>query len=58
MSGFDGNGIARLEHVVDGVRFEYAGILVTALMFPLLVLAFRYFDARAQRRSTSPVLSP
>ena len=53
MSGFDGNGIARLEHVVDGARFEYAAILVTALMFPLLVLLLR----RAQRRSTSPALS-
>lgn len=38
MSGFDGNGIVRLEHVVDGARFDYAGIVVTALMLPLLVL--------------------
>jgi hypothetical protein len=46
MSGFDGNGIARLEHVVDGARFEYAGILVTVLMFPLLVLLLRRPDRR------------
>ena len=56
MSGFDGNGIARLEGVVDGVRFEYAGILVTALMFPLLVFALRRCGADDQRRSTSPAL--
>ena len=41
MSGFDGTGIARLEHVVDGARFDHAGLLVTALMFPLLVLLLR-----------------
>ena len=52
MSGFDGNGIARLDHVVAGARFEYAAIAVTALMFPLLVLLLR-----GQRRSTSPALS-
>ena len=38
MSGFDGTGIARLEHMLDGARFEYAAMVVTALMFPLLVL--------------------
>lgn len=57
MSGFDGNGIVRLEHVVDGARFEYAGIAVTALMFPLLVLLLRRRMPPAQRRSTSPTLS-
>lgn len=41
MSGFDGNGIARLEHVVDGVRFEYASMLVTALMLPVVMLLLR-----------------
>jgi hypothetical protein len=41
MSGFDGRGIARLEHVVDGVRFDYAGMTVTALMFPVVVLVLR-----------------
>ena len=42
MSGFDGTGIARLEHVVDGTRFELAGLLVTALMLPLLMLLLRH----------------
>ena len=41
MSGFDGNGIVRLEHVVDGARFEYASMVITALMFPVVVLAVR-----------------
>lgn len=38
MSGFDGQGVPRLLHVVEGARFEYAGLAVTALMFPLVVL--------------------
>jgi membrane protease YdiL (CAAX protease family) len=41
MSGFDGNGIVRVEHVVEGARFEYASMAVTALMFPVVVLAVR-----------------
>ncbi len=57
MSGFDGNGVVRLEHVIDGPRFEYAGIAVTALMFPLLVFALRRCAPPDQRRSTSPTLS-
>jgi membrane protease YdiL (CAAX protease family) len=41
MSGFDGTGIARVENVIDGARFEYAAIAVTALLLPLLVVVFR-----------------
>lgn len=46
MSGFDGNGIARLDHVVEGARFDHAGLLVTALMFPLLVVLLRPWRPR------------
>jgi len=45
MSGFDGTGIARLENVIDGARFEYVAIAVTALMLPLLVLLLRKHPA-------------
>lgn len=48
MSGFDGRGIARLEHVVEGARFEYASMAVTALMFPLVVLAVRWMGLISQ----------
>lgn len=41
MSGFDGHGIARLEHVVEGARFDYAGLAITALMLPLVVRVLR-----------------
>ena len=41
MAGFDGNGVVRLDHVVDGARFEYAALAVTALMFPLVVWLLR-----------------
>lgn len=41
VSGFDGRGVPRLEQVIEGARFEYAGLAVTALMFPLVVLAAR-----------------
>ena len=41
MSGFDGNGVVRLEHVVDGARFDHAGVAVTALMLPLLWMLLR-----------------
>lgn len=47
MSGFDGHGIARLEHVVDGARFDYASIAITALMFPVVVLVLRWMRAGA-----------
>jgi hypothetical protein len=43
MAGFDGQGVLRLEHVIEGARFEYAGLAVTALMFPLVVLVLRWF---------------
>ncbi|MCY1561814.1 hypothetical protein D9M68_991240 [compost metagenome] len=42
MAGFDGQGIVRLEHVIGGTRFDYAGLAVTALMFPLVVLVLRW----------------
>jgi len=45
MAGFDGRGAVRLEHVVEGARFDYAGLAVTALMFPLLVLVLRRWGA-------------
>ena len=41
MSGFDGEGIPRLQHVVEGARFEFAGLAITALMFPVVVLTAR-----------------
>jgi membrane protease YdiL (CAAX protease family) len=41
MSGFDGQGIARLEHVIDGARFEYASMAITVLLFPVVVLVLR-----------------
>lgn len=41
MSGFDGHGIAQLQHVVEGARFDYVGIAITALMFPVVVLVLR-----------------
>lgn len=42
MFGFDGQGIARLEHVIEGARFEYASMVVTAAMFPVVVLVLRW----------------
>ena len=42
LSGFDGNGIIRLEHVVEGARFDTAALLVTALLLPLLLLLLRH----------------
>ena len=48
LSGFDGTGIARLEHVLDGARFEYAAMAITALMFPLLVLVLHRRDTPAR----------
>jgi len=52
MAGFDGEGVPRLEHVVDGARFEYAAMAVTALMFPLVMLAVRHTGPR------EPVAAP
>ncbi len=54
MAGFDGQGIARLEHVVDGTRFEYVGLAVTALMFPLVVLVLRWI-ARGDQAPKPPM---
>lgn len=48
MAGFDGDGIIRLANVVQGARFEYAGLAVTALMFPLVVLVLRWMVGRGQ----------
>lgn len=49
MSGFDGQGVPRLQHVIDDARFEYAGLAVTALMLPVvwLVLSSRATGGRA-----------
>lgn len=47
VSGFDGQGVPRLEHVIDGARFDYAALAVTALMFPLVVLATRWMSTRS-----------
>lgn len=49
MSGFDGQGIVRLEHVTEGARFEYVGLAVTALMFPVVVLVLRWLLGRGPR---------
>lgn len=42
MSGFDGQGVPRLEQVIDGARFDYVGIAITALLFPLAALVLRH----------------
>lgn len=42
MAGFDGQGVVRVEHVIEGTRFDYSGLAVTALMFPLVVLVLRW----------------
>lgn len=55
MSGFDGQGVPRLEHVIEGARFDYAAMAVTALMFPLVVLAVR--GAGNGRRSGESTIS-
>ncbi len=47
MSGFDGQGIARLEHVINGARFDYMSIAITALMFPVVVLLLRWMGGGA-----------
>jgi hypothetical protein len=41
MSGFDGQGVPRLDHVIEGARFDYVAMAVTALMFPVVVFAVR-----------------
>lgn len=53
MSGFDGQGVPRLQHVLEGARFEYAGLAITALMFPVVVLVLRWMD-----RDARPALVP
>lgn len=50
MSGFDGQGVPRLQQVVEGARYEYVGLLVTALMFPVVLLVLR-----RMRAGTRPV---
>ncbi|MCX7512149.1 CPBP family intramembrane glutamic endopeptidase [Frateuria hangzhouensis] len=47
MSGFDGQGVPRLQHVLDGTRFEYAALAVTALMFPLVAWVLRWMGQSA-----------
>ena len=49
MSGFDGQGVPRLAHVIEGARFDYAAIAVTALTFPMVLLAVR--SAGTEQRS-------
>src|SRR5690348_10802216 len=46
MAGFDGHGVPRLQHVVEGARYEYTGMAVTALMFPLVWLVLHGMLAR------------
>jgi len=48
MAGFDGTGIPRLQHVVEGARFDYAALAVTAMMFPVVMLAARWLDQGGQ----------
>jgi membrane protease YdiL (CAAX protease family) len=50
MSGFNGTGIAEVENLIDGARFEYTAIAVTALLLPLLWLLFRCFPRLAGQR--------
>jgi len=38
MSGFDGQGIWKLQNVTEGVQYEYVSLLITALMFPVVYL--------------------
>ena len=53
MSGFDGRGIARLNHVVEGARFEYASMAITAMMFPVVVLVLRGIAGDANGKVSS-----
>jgi len=53
MSGFDGQGVPRLQHVVDGARFEYASLAVTALMFPVVVLVLRWMGGGGRTLASS-----
>lgn len=57
MSGFDGQGVPRLQHVIEGARFEYASLAVTALMFPLVLLVLQWIRVcpRAERQPVRPL---
>ena len=41
MSGFDGQGVVRLQHVVEGPRYQAAALVATMLLLPLAWLATR-----------------
>ncbi|WP_242920385.1 CPBP family intramembrane glutamic endopeptidase [Pontibacter liquoris] len=41
IAGFDGQGIWKLEHVTEGVQYEYVSLLVTALLFPVVYLLLK-----------------
>jgi hypothetical protein len=50
--------VPRLEQVIEGARFEYAGMVVTALMFPVVLLVLRRMPQEAQPApSRQPVRS-
>jgi hypothetical protein len=38
MYGFNNQGVLKLEHVETGIKYYYAGLLITGLMFPILYL--------------------
>jgi len=44
MSGFDGQGVVRLQNVVDAPRYDVVAYAVTALLLPLAYLATRKAD--------------
>lgn len=50
-SGFNGNGIVRVDHMIEGARFEWVAIVITALMFPLLVVLLRRVRGEGPNRS-------
>ncbi|WP_347156492.1 CPBP family intramembrane glutamic endopeptidase [Pontibacter chitinilyticus] len=41
MSGFNGQGIWKVESVAEGVQYEYVSLLVTALLFPVVYFMLR-----------------
>ncbi|MFD2245642.1 CPBP family intramembrane glutamic endopeptidase [Pontibacter ruber] len=58
MSGFDGQGIWKLENVTEGVQYEYISLLVTALLFPIVFLLLRnknwQTEEKPMQESTPP----
>jgi hypothetical protein len=41
MYGFNNQGVLKLDHVEEGIIYYYAGLLITALMFPIVYLLLR-----------------